>query len=247
MRTIDPRYRTLAIIPAFNEEQGLPAVLDDLGRHCPGLDILVVDDGSRDATAETAYLHGVSVARLAFNLGIGGALRTGFRYAVDNGYDRAIQFDADGQHDAREVSKLLDRLDTGADMVVGSRFGEPTATYKVGRLRWHAMRTMRFVVQILSGQRLHDPSSGFRAFSRPSMELFARSYPVEYMDSVEALLLACYAGFRVVEVPVLMHERAIGVPSNRNYKLVYHYIRLMIVMLSTASRRGRRRKLEELT
>lgn len=234
------RSQTLVIIPAYNEEEGLPAVLDDLQRRCPGYDVLVVDDGSHDRTADVARHAGVLVARLPFNLGIGGALRTGFRYAVVHGYERAVQFDADGQHNAAEIPRLLDTLDAGADMVVGSRFAPSTVQYQVGRLRGGAMRALRLIIRLLSGRSFTDTSSGFRAFSRRMLEYFARTYPVEYMDSVEALLLACYAGFRVAEVPALMQGRATGVASNRNLKLVYHYVRLMIVMLSTASRRGRR-------
>jgi glycosyltransferase involved in cell wall biosynthesis len=232
--------RTLVIIPAYNEEVALLGVLDDIHLHCPRHDILVVDDGSQDRTADVARRAGAAVAPLPFNLGIGGALRTGFRYAVAQGYEQAIQFDADGQHDAAEIGKLLEAVDQGADLAIGSRFARSRVDYQVGRVRWGAMRAMRLGVRLLSGKSFSDTSSGFRAFSRTMLEYFARTYPVEYLDSVEALLLACYAGFRVVEVPALMRQRTAGIPSNRSVKLLYHYLRLMIVMLSTASWRGRR-------
>lgn len=231
--------RTLVIVPAFNEERALGDTLRDLRGHRGDLDVVVVDDGSTDHTTDVARAGGATVLRLPFNLGIGGALRTGFRYATQHGYDRAVQFDADGQHDAREIGKLLDALDRGADMVVGSRFAREAVTYEVGRVRWGAMRAVRLAVRLSSGRSFEDTSSGFRAFSKRTIDYFARSYPVEYMDSVEALLLACYAGFSVVEVPASMRRRTAGLPSNRNLKLVYHYVRLMIVMLSTASRHGR--------
>jgi glycosyltransferase involved in cell wall biosynthesis len=231
--------RTLVIIPALNEEDALPAVLADLAARCPELDVLVVDDGSRDRTADVARAAGVLVAPLPYNLGIGGALRTGFRYAMRTGYERAVQFDADGQHDPAEIAKLLAALDDGADMVIGSRFAGETTDYTVGRVRRRAMRLLHFTVRVLSGKSFTDTSSGFRAFDRETLTLFATTYPVDYMDSVEALLLAVYSGLRVVEVPIQMRHRAAGVASNRNFKLIYHYLRLFVVLISSASRRGR--------
>jgi glycosyltransferase involved in cell wall biosynthesis len=225
------------IIPAFNEEAALPAVLDELARVVPDLDIVVVDDGSRDKTAALAAAAGVAVVSLPFNLGIGGALRCGFRYALRHGYERAVQFDADGQHDATQIAALLAGLDDGADMVIGSRFAEATNSYDVGRTRARAMGVLRFVVRQLSGQRFTDTSTGFRAFDLPVLELFGREYPAEYMESVEALVLALAAGFRVVEVPVQMSSRAAGQPSNRSLRLLYHYLRLLLVIVVSAGRR----------
>lgn len=234
--------RTLVIIPAFNEEQSLPGVLRDLRRRHPDLDVLVVDDGSRDATARVAAEGGAAVASLPFNLGIGGALRTGFRYAVRAGYDRAVQFDADGQHDCNELDALLIELDRGADMVVGTRFATRESTYRAGVVRTGAMSVLRIALKLLSGLQFTDTSSGFRAFSRPVLEFFAHTYPAEYMESAEALLLAVYAGFTVVETPVVMHHRTAGVPSNRNLKLVYHYCRVLLMLVSLASMRNRMRR-----
>lgn len=231
--------RTLIIIPAYNEEESLPGVLSELMEYFPREDVLVVVDGATDKTAEVARAARVKVAELSFNLGIGGALRTGFRYADRQGYGRAVQIDADGQHDPTEVKKLLQELDAGADMVIGSRFGDAETSYRVGRTRSRAMGLLRFTLQLLSGRRFSDTSSGFRAFARPVIEYFARTYPVEYMDSVEALLLACYAGFLVAEVPTNMRHRTYGQPSNRNLMLAYHYLRLMLVMVTSASPRHR--------
>src|SRR5215212_2473483 len=229
--------RTLVILPAFNEEEALSAVLKELAVTCPQLDVLVVDDGSTDRTAEVARAEGVTVAVLPFNLGVGGALQTGFRYAVSHGYGRAIQFDADGQHDPSQVPALLAALDEGADLVIGSRFAAPEAgsEYDVGRLRGGAMGILRLAVRILSGRSFSDTSSGFRAFSAPLLAFYAAEYPNEYLgDTVEALLLACQAGFRVVEVPVSMRERAGGKPSTQNLKLIYHYLRALLSLLSRA-------------
>lgn len=232
----------LAIIPAWNEEASLAAAIADLRENAPApLDILVVDDGSTDSTPRIAEENGAVVASLPFNLGIGAALRTGFQFAHFHGYQRAFQFDADGQHDAREVSKLMAGLDDGLDLVIGSRFigdGE----YVVGSTRGVAMTLLRWTIRALTGKRFTDTSSGFRGFSRPLIAHFARQYPREYMDSVEALVNASYNGFRVAEVPVRMRERVGGVPSNRNVKLMYHYIRLLSVLLFTFSRTARRRE-----
>lgn len=230
---------TLVIIPAYNEEEALPKVLAQLTTR-PDLDVVVVDDGSLDRTAEVAAASGVTVLSLPFNLGIGGALRTGFLYAVRNGYERAVQFDGDGQHDPDEIDTLLAALAGGADMAVGSRFAGKESSYTVGRVRARAMGVLRFTIKTLSGQQFTDTSSGFRAFNRPMLEFFARTYPSEYMESVEALLLACAEGFRVTEVPVHMSDREAGQPSNRRWRLVYHYLRLLVVLVASAPRRAAR-------
>jgi glycosyltransferase involved in cell wall biosynthesis len=233
--------RTLVIIPAYNEEDSLPGVLKELAEQTPEHDVLVVSDGSTDRTADVAREAGASVAVLPFNLGIGGALRTGFAFAVRNGYERAVQFDADGQHDPLAVRLLLDRLDAGADMVIGSRFAEGGAvTYHVTWTRRQAMKFLQRLVRILVRQQFTDTSSGFRAFSRPVLEYFAVTYPVEYMDSVEALVLACNAGFRVEEVGVNMRGRTGGAPSSRRLKLVYYYVRLVVVLVASTTSRGQR-------
>src|SRR6266511_538238 len=236
--------RTLVIIPAYNEDHSLPGVLKELHEQTPELDVLVVSDGSTDRTAEVARAAGVIGVELPYNLGIGGALRTGFTYAVRNGYDRAVQFDADGQHDPLQVKPLLDGLDAGNDMMIGSRFAAGGAvTYSVGRTRRMAMRFLQALARFLVRQPFTDTSSGFRAFSRPVLEFFAATYPVEYMDSVEALVLACNAGFRVGEVGVNMRGRTGGAPSTRRVKLVYYYFRLVIFLLTSATRqRSRTRK-----
>jgi glycosyltransferase involved in cell wall biosynthesis len=239
-----PEPRLLVIVPALNEEASLPSVLRELRAWSPAADVLVVDDGSTDATFAVARAEGVTVAPLPFNLGVGGALQTGFRYAVRNRYDRAIQFDADGQHDASQVPALLAALDAGADLVVGSRFSSAdgsSPSYGVGRMRGGAMRGLRVTVRLLGGRSFSDASSGFRGFSAPMLEFFAHRYPSYYLgDTAEALLLACQAGFDVVEVPVTMRARAGGRPSTRSVKLAFDYLRAIVSMASrTPLRRAR--------
>jgi len=233
------RSAALVIIPAYNEQEALPGVVRELRERRPDLDVVVIDDGSRDRTAAVARASGVVVLELPFNLGIGGALRLGFKYAVANGYERAVQFDADGQHDPGEIERLFAALDAGASMVVGSRFASENSDYEVGLTRRRAMGMLRLGVRLLSGYQFTDTSSGFRAFGKDVLEFFANTYPLDYMDSVEALILACRAGFAVVEVPVRMRERSAGVPSQRRLRLAYHYLRLLVVMASSASLRAR--------
>ncbi len=229
--------RPLVIVPAFNESATLANVLASLADGPVACDVVVVDDGSTDGTADIARSCGAVVLQLPFNLGIGGALRTGFRYAVEHGYEQALQLDADGQHDVDMIPVLLAGLDD-ADFVVGSRFGGDH-TYEVGTTRRSAMRLLRLTLKALSGRSFTDTSSGFRAFDRGVLELFASDYPVDYMESVEALLMVTYAGFRVTEVPIQMHQRAGGEASNHRLRLAYHYVRLFVALLSRASLRNR--------
>jgi glycosyltransferase involved in cell wall biosynthesis len=235
------RSATLVIIPALNEQDSLPATLRGLRAAQAGLDVVVVDDGSTDATAAVASANGATVLRLPFNLGIGGALQTGFRYAVRNGYRGAVQFDADGQHEPQSISVLLDALDHGADLVIGSRFAHTDHRYEVSRVRAGAMGLLRLWVRQISGQQFTDTSSGFRGFSASMLEYFAEHYPSDYMESVEALLLASAAGFTVTEVPVVMHQRQHGSPSQRRLRLLYHYLRLLLVIAVSTPFRSRSR------
>jgi glycosyltransferase involved in cell wall biosynthesis len=233
--------RIIAIVPAFNEEEALPSTLAELREHGPpGLDVVVVSDGSSDRTATVARQAGATaVLELPYNLGIGGALRTGFRYAVSHGYDAAVQYDADGQHDPAQLEVLIAGLEDGANMVVGSRFAAESSHYEVGGARRGAMRFLQVAVRILSGRTFTDTSSGFRGFDRSVLEFFARNYPSEYMESVESLIVANLEGFDVVEVPVSMRQRSAGQPSNRRFRLIYHYLRLLLVIGSRAGRRTR--------
>lgn len=222
--------RVLIIVPAWNEAASIADVINEIRGELPGVDVLVVDDGSADATSAVAAKAGALVATLPYNLGVGGAMRTGYRYARDQGYDVAIQIDADGQHDPRYVPKLVDAL-AEVDLVIGSRFaGE--GEYRVrGPRRW-AMTMLSRVLSWVAGTRLTDTTSGFKAVNRPLIELFARWYPAEYLgDTIEALVRAARSGFRIGQVPVAMRSRMAGNPSASPFKATLYLLRAFMVLL----------------
>ena len=224
---------TLIIIPAYNEEDALPATLDELRMAQPEAKVAVIDDGSADATAAVARAAGATVVPLPINLGVGGAVRTGLRCASEWGFDRAVVVDADGQHDPQGVAQLLAALDEGADLVIGSRFAPGAPDYETGRVRRRAMRLLQRIVRLRTGQTFTDVTSGYRGFSRPMIELLAVEYPAEYLaDTVEALLIVHENGGRIVEVPVPMRPRAGGVPSARGLLLAVNYLRLLVGIIS---------------
>jgi glycosyltransferase involved in cell wall biosynthesis len=230
--------RILVVVPAFNEEASVGGVVA-AARAC-GYDVCVVDDGSSDATALRATEAGAIVVRLPVNLGVGGALRCGFRLAVQRDYDAIVQVDGDGQHDPRDVSALLDTMrETGADIVIGSRFAAETSTYEVGTGRRLAMRILARRVSRSAGHPLTDVTSGFRAIRRPLLDAFANDYPVEYLgDTVEALVLAAGLGFRIEERAITMTYRETGTASAGVFASAWYIVR---VMTAIELMHGRRR------
>lgn len=234
--------RTLVIVPALNEEAAVGTVIAELLAHVPECDLLVIDDGSTDHTAAVARAAGAQVVSLPFNMGVGTALRTGFRYAHRHGYDRVVQTDADGQHDAQAIRALLTALESGVDLAIGTRFAAKDGHYQVQRTRGAAMWLLTATLRILLGRRFTDSTSGFRGFSVAMIEDLSRSYPREFLsDTVEVLVMASYRGFRVEEVPVRMRARIAGEPSHRSVRLAFHYIRVLVVMALTVSFAGARR------
>ena len=217
----------------------MPTTLREIVSLVAPADVVVVDDGSTDHTADVARSLGVASLSLPFNLGVGAAVRAGLRFGVARGFERAIVVDADGQHDAGSIAALLVAIDGGADVAVGSRFAVGAPPYEVGRLRRGGMRLLGYVVRRLIHQPLSDVTSGFRAFSSRAMSYFASEYPAEFLaDTVEVLLKAHAAGFEIVEVPVAMHARAGGIPSSRNVKLFVNYLRLLTGIASWGWRRS---------
>lgn len=219
--------RLLVVIPALNEEQTVAAVVRSVREHLVA-DVVVIDDGSGDATARRAVDAGAMVLTHPFNLGVGAAMRTGFRFALDEGYEVVVQVDADGQHEAAEVARLVATIEQGADVAVGSRFAEG---YEASRARRASMKVLAGLVSRRLGVRLTDTTSGFRAFGTEAITRFARAYPSAYLsDTVEALLLAGDWGLKVEEVPIRMHARQGGQPSSGTAKSIYHLVRLWLVI-----------------
>jgi glycosyltransferase involved in cell wall biosynthesis len=205
--------RLLVVVPAYNEAANVGDVVTRLVE--VGLDCAVVDDGSADATAAVARAAGAVVLRLPINLGVGGALRCGFRYAVEHGYDFVVQCDADGQHPPEEITALVAAArELGAQLTIGSRWLDQPPSYAIGWTRRSMMKWLSRVARLWTGLQLTDTTSGFRCIARPLLDQFARSYPVHYLgDTFEAAVVAARAGYRVVEVPVTMHERQSGTSS----------------------------------
>jgi glycosyltransferase involved in cell wall biosynthesis len=228
--------RVLVIIPALNESGSIGEVVREVQGELPGIGVLVVDDGSTDDTARVAAAAGAAVARLPFNLGVGGAMRLGYRYAREHDYDVAIQVDADGQHDPRYIPKLVDALD-GADLVIGARFaGE--GDYQAGGPRRWAMVMLSGVLSWVAGTKLTDTTSGFRAANRRVIDMFATWYPVEYLgDTVETLVHTARRGYQVRQVPVAMRKRMAGTPSHSPFKAMIYLGRAFAVLTLALVRR----------
>lgn len=225
-----PLERTLIVLPAFNEEESVRKVVLEVFAKLPGVTCLVVNDGSRDATIAEAVCAGALVARLPFNLGVGGAMRVGFRYALDHGFDNVVQVDSDGQHDPAGVVALVAALDS-ADLVLGARFaGE--GDYAVSGPRKWAMVLLSSFLSRTAHTRLTDTTSGFRASGPRAVRLFAEHYPAEYLgDTIESLVIAARAKCVIVQVPVAMRPRAGGVPSHHPIKAAAYLGRACLALV----------------
>lgn len=221
--------RVLVVIPAWNEAGVIASTIAETRAARPDVDILVVDDGSGDATADVAEAAGALVARLPFNLGVGGAMRAGYRYALRQNYDVVVQIDADGQHDPHYLSELVSGL-RDADVVIGARFaGE--GTYRASGPRWWAMWLLAKVLSRLAGVRLTDVTSGFRAANRRAVTVFADHYPAEYLgDTVESLVIALRTGCSVRQLPVEMRPRTIGQASQSPLRATVYLGRAVIAL-----------------
>jgi glycosyltransferase involved in cell wall biosynthesis len=230
--------RVLAIVPAFNEERSIRSVVAGLRSAAPEVDVCVVDDGSTDGTAEAARAAGATLLSLPVNLGIGGAVQAGYRWARDRGYDVAVQVDGDGQHDASFLPALVEEVASGrADLVVGSRFSGPRVegAFRSTWSRRAGIRYLSAVLRIRCGARVLDPTSGFRAAGRRAIELFARSYPPDYPEP-ESIAVAARAGLRIAELPVRMAERLHGESSIGLGRSLYYLVKVSMALVLLPSR-----------
>jgi len=226
----------LIIVPAYNEAEGIVRVVNEIRTRVPYADLLVVNDGSTDDTGRLAEQAGALVLHLPANLGIGGAVQTGYRYAAENGYRYAAQIDGDGQHNPADFERLLDTLRASdADMVVGSRFLTGQG-FQSTFLRKIGIDLLAGLVSGLTGRKVTDPTSGYRVCGHRAIELFARDYPTDYPE-VEALVLMDNCGMSFVETPVVMSARMTGKSSISTLKSVYYMIKVTLAIFMTKSRK----------
>ncbi len=234
--------RCLIIVPAFNESRSVGKLVQRLHRSLPSYDILVIDDGSTDDTAAQVPRDAAIVLAMPFNLGIGGAMQAGYRYAALHKYDVAIQCDGDGQHRPVEVLRLVQHMTaTGSDMVVGSRFLE-NVKYRQSIMRMTGSFVLGYLIRLLTGMRVTDCTSGFRAANRDVIKAFAHWYPEDYPEP-EVILLLERAGFKITEVPVRMRQRRTGASSIGLLQGVFYVLKVVVcVLLDLARDPWQRRK-----
>lgn len=235
--TETPTMRLCIIIPAWNEQEALPQVLAEVRAQLPWADVLVVNDGSTDGTSAVARNAGVMVLDLPVNLGVGGAMRAGYKFADRHRYDVAVQLDADGQHDPAEVAAILAPLQSGdADLVIGARFAGK-GDYQVRGARKWAMRVLSATLSRVAKTHLTDTTSGFKAANARTIGLFARDYPAEYLgDTIESVVIASRSGIRITQVPVEMRPRVAGTPSHNPLKSAIFLGRAILALLVALSR-----------
>lgn len=233
------KKKILAIVPAYKEEESIGAVIADIRAHLPEADICAVDDGSPDSTYQKMLSAGVEPVRLPYNLGIGGAMQTGFRYAFENDYDIALQIDGDGQHRADQAHKLMGPLERGeANVAIGSRYLENTG-YGSTFQRKVGSRIFACIVSALTSQKVTDPTSGFRAFDREAIRFFAHDYPEDYPEP-EAIVLLHKVGLTFQEVPVSMEERSGGASSITPIRSVYYMVKVLLAIFIEALKKKER-------
>jgi len=229
--------RTLVAIPAWNEQESIAAVIAKVQEHRPDADVLVVNDGSTDATAQRAEEAGAVVVSLPFNVGVGGAMRTAFLYAKREGYHALVQVDADGQHDPADLDHVLDGL-ADADVVVGTRF-HPNSMYFVGGPRRWAMVLLSKALSRMNKGTISDPTSGFRSAGQRAIDLFAVEYPADYLgDTVGSLSIAIRNGLVIHETPVTMYFRQTGRPSKNAVWSALYLGRATLAIIATSLKGG---------
>ncbi len=222
--------KKLVIIPAFNEEGNLDKTIRDIQENAPDFDYVIINDCSTDRTLELCRERGYSYLNLPVNLGIGGAVQTGYRYAYFHGYDVAVQFDGDGQHSARFLEEMVAKMEeTGSDMVIGSRFIEKEG-FQSSALRRVGIQYFTVLIRILTGKTITDPTSGMRMINRRLLQKFTDDYPKDYPEP-ESVVTILSEKFKVTEMPVLMNEREEGVSSISMGKSIYYMIKVSFAIL----------------
>jgi hypothetical protein len=227
----------LVIIPAWNEQTTIAAVVREIDDALPDAAVLVVNDGSTDQTSTIARAAGATVLDLPVNLGVGGAMRAGYTYAYRAGFDRTVQLDADGQHDPAAVAELARVMDSeDADIVIGARFAG-VGDYEVGGPRRMTMLLLSAVLSRVTGTRLTDTTSGLKLCARPAIQLFTSNYPAEYLgDTIESIVIASRSGLRIRQAGVAMRPRAGGRPSHSPVKAAVFLVRALLALVVALSR-----------
>lgn len=233
--------KCLIIIPAYNEAANIEKVINNIVQNYPQYDYVIINDGSTDKTAEVCANAGYQVLSLPINMGIGGAVQTGYRYAKKNNYDAAVQIDGDGQHDVAFLEDMLKLLESGeADVVIGSRFVQREG-FQSSQIRRVGIRFLSILARILTGVQIRDITSGYRVVNRRFIEIYANDYPADYPEP-EAMIIAAVHGGRIKEYPVIMRERENGTSSITFKKSVYYMIKVTLAMLVRRLSFGFRRK-----
>ena len=231
--------KKIVIIPAYNEISNIRTTVQDLLDHAPGFDYVIINDCSQDGTMRFCTEQGMNIINLPVNLGIGGAVQTGYLYAWRNGYDVAVQFDGDGQHDASYLGEMADSLQAQqADMVIGSRYIKKEGFQSSG-IRQFGIRYFSALIKLLTGKRVTDPTSGMRMVNRDVMKIYSEDYPVDYPEP-ESVVTILRMGKKVSEIPVIMRERQGGVSSISPRKAVYYMIKVTLAILMECLRKRRK-------
>lgn len=240
------KVRIILVIPAYNEEANIlktyKKVQDYNKKNKTNYDVIVINDGSKDRTSEICHENKIPVIDLIHNLGIGGAVQTGYKYALNNDYDIAVQFDGDGQHDVRYVKNIVEPIiKKEADMVIGSRFVKKIDTFKSTRSRRVGINIISFFIKLVTGKKIYDTTSGFRAINKKIIKEFSISYPIEYPEPITTTEII-KKGYKVSEESVEMQEREGGVSSIGNWKSIYYMINVPLSILMIGLRRYKKCK-----
>ncbi len=228
--------KAIAVVPAYNEEKTVATVVNEIKNSVPDIDVVVIDDGSEDNTFDKAKEAGAFVIRHPFNMGIGATVQTGFKFAVMRGYDIAIQVDGDGQHDPKFIPYMLEIISAGdADVVSGSRFLKKEG-FQSSKIRRIGIKIFEHVYRILTGLKITDCTSGFRAFNRKALEFVAKNYPEDYPEP-EVIILIHKANFRIKEIPVVMRARQGGKTSIKGLKSLHYMLKVIFALFMHALRK----------
>ncbi|CDF11607.1 glycosyltransferase involved in cell wall biogenesis [Mycoplasma sp. CAG:776] len=239
--------KVLMIIPAYNEEKNIIKTISKLKEiklkdHT--LDYIVINDGSTDQTKKVCKENKINMIDLPFNLGIGGAVQTGYKYAYYNNYDIAIQYDGDGQHDGNYIKDLIEEIKKGNNIVIGSRFVSELSTFKSSKMRRLGKEILSILIKIFTGKKIYDPTSGFRAADKEIIKLFANDYPSDYPEP-DTIVSVIKKGYKVSEVPVKMNERENGKSSINPLKAVYYMIKVSLAIIVAGASTKKERKDEQ--